>query len=166
MAFIEKIVGGVNDAMYTYILVALLVLGGIFFTFRTRFAPFRLLGEQIKADCPNFKLTFNAIENIVEAEENDYDFREFSNRVSELNGTYDIHVYYEGNNTVQASVELEAYERPGGWNDIKYNDYRPILVFAADDSQYQFENYFSESSFSDLIDAFEELINSFYNLVD
>ncbi len=49
MAFIEKIVGGVNDAMYTYILVALLVLGGIFFTFRTRFAPFRLLGEQIKA---------------------------------------------------------------------------------------------------------------------
>ncbi|MBO5818750.1 MAG: hypothetical protein J6R21_03520, partial [Bacteroidales bacterium] len=75
-------------------------------------------------------------------------------------------VYYEGNNTVQASVELEAYERQGGWNDIKYNDYRPILVFAADGSQYQFENYFSESSFSDLIDAFEELVNSFYNLVD
>lgn len=121
---------------------------------------------QIKSDCPNFKLTFNAIENIVEAEENDYDFREFSNRVSELNGTYDIHVYYEGNNTVQASVELEAYERQGGWNDVKYNDYRPILVFAADDSRYQFENYFSESSFSDLIDAFEELVNSFYNLVD
>lgn len=121
---------------------------------------------QIKADCPNFKLTFNAIENIVEAEENDYDFREFSNRVSELNGTYDIHVYYEGNNTVQASVELEAYERQGGWNDVKYNDYRPILVFAADDSQYQFENYFSESSFSDLIDAFEELVNSFYDLVN
>lgn len=121
---------------------------------------------QIKADCPNFKLTFNAIENIVEAEENDYDFREFSNRVSELNGTYDIHVYYEGNNTVQASVELEAYERQNPWDDVKYNDYRPILVFAADDSQYQFENYFSESSFSDLIDAFEELINSFYNLVN
>lgn len=121
---------------------------------------------QIKADCPNFKLTFNAIENIVEAEENDYDFREFSNRVSELNGTYGIHVYYEGNNTVQASVELEAYERQSVWNDVKYNDYRPILVFAADDSRYQFENYFSESSFSDLIDAFEELINSFYNLVN
>ena len=49
MEFIEKIVGGINDAMYTYILVALLVIGGIFFTFRTRFAPFRLLGEQIKA---------------------------------------------------------------------------------------------------------------------
>ncbi len=49
MAFIEKIVGGINDAMYTYILVALLVAGGIYFTFRTGFAPFRLLGEQFKA---------------------------------------------------------------------------------------------------------------------
>lgn len=126
-----------------------------------------MMGDvQIKAECPTFKLMFNAIENVVEAEENDLDFREFSNRISELNGTYDIHVYYEGNSTVQASVELEAYERPGGWNDIKYNDYRPILVFAADGSQYQFENYFSDSSFSDLIDAFEELVNSFYNLVD
>lgn len=49
MTFIENIVNGINDAMYTYVLVALLVVGGIFFTFRTRFAPFRLLGEQIKA---------------------------------------------------------------------------------------------------------------------
>ena len=49
MEFVTKIVDGVNNAMYTYILVALLVIGGIYFTFRTRFAPFRLLGEQIKA---------------------------------------------------------------------------------------------------------------------
>lgn len=49
MEFIEKIVGNVNDAMYTYVLVLLLVLGGIYFTFRTRFAQFRLLGAQFKA---------------------------------------------------------------------------------------------------------------------
>ena len=49
MEFVTEIVDGVNNAMYTYILVALLVIGGIYFTFRTRFAPFRLLGEQIKA---------------------------------------------------------------------------------------------------------------------
>ncbi len=49
MDFVTKIVDGVNNAMYTYILVALLVIGGIYFTFRTRFAPFRMLGEQIKA---------------------------------------------------------------------------------------------------------------------
>ncbi len=48
MDFITKIVDGVNNAMYTYILVALLVIGGIYFTFRTRFAAFRLLREQIR----------------------------------------------------------------------------------------------------------------------
>ena len=38
-----------NDALYTYILIILLVLAGLYFTVRTRFAPFRLFGEQIRA---------------------------------------------------------------------------------------------------------------------
>lgn len=35
--------------MYTYILIILLVGAGIYFTVRTRFAPFRMLKEQIRA---------------------------------------------------------------------------------------------------------------------
>lgn len=46
---LEKIINGTNDALYSYILIILLVLGGIFFTFRTRFAQFRLLGQQFKS---------------------------------------------------------------------------------------------------------------------
>ncbi len=38
----------INDALYSYILIILLVLGGIYFTFRTKFAQIRLLGEQIR----------------------------------------------------------------------------------------------------------------------
>lgn len=49
MEFLEKIVGTVNDALYTYVLVILLVLGGLYFTVRTRFMQFRLIGEQIKS---------------------------------------------------------------------------------------------------------------------
>lgn len=49
MAFFENIVDGINTAMYTYVLVALLVVGGIYFTIRTRFVAFRLFREQIKA---------------------------------------------------------------------------------------------------------------------
>ncbi len=49
MEFIEKTVGEISNAMYTYVLVILLVLGGLFFTVRTRFAQFRLLGEQFKS---------------------------------------------------------------------------------------------------------------------
>lgn len=49
MEFLTSIVNSINDTMYTYILVFLLVLGGIFFTIRTRFAQFRLFGEQFRA---------------------------------------------------------------------------------------------------------------------
>ncbi len=45
--FLEGATSSVNDALYTYILVVLLVLGGIYFTIRTRFVQFRLLKEQI-----------------------------------------------------------------------------------------------------------------------
>ncbi len=45
----EKIVASVSDALYTYVLVILLVAGGLYFTFATRFAPFRMLREQFRA---------------------------------------------------------------------------------------------------------------------
>lgn len=45
---IEKIVTNINDVMYSYILIIMLLLCGLFFTVRTRFAQFRMLKEQIK----------------------------------------------------------------------------------------------------------------------
>ena len=46
---LDKIVSGISDVMYTYILIILLVGAGIYFTVRTKFAPFRLFKEQIRA---------------------------------------------------------------------------------------------------------------------
>ncbi len=46
---LEELVSNVNDALYSYILIILLVAGGIYFTIRTKFAPFRLLREQLRA---------------------------------------------------------------------------------------------------------------------
>lgn len=46
---LEELISNVNDALYSYILIILLVAGGIYFTIRTRFAPFRLLREQLRA---------------------------------------------------------------------------------------------------------------------
>lgn len=46
---LESIVSVINDALYSYILVILLLLGGLYFTVRTRFAQFRLLGAQLRA---------------------------------------------------------------------------------------------------------------------
>ncbi len=46
---LEKLISSVSDALYSYILIILLVAGGIYFTFKTRFVQFRLLGEQLKS---------------------------------------------------------------------------------------------------------------------
>ncbi len=46
---LDKIVANISNAMYTYVLVVLLVAGGIYFTVRTRFVQFRLFGEQLRA---------------------------------------------------------------------------------------------------------------------
>ena len=45
----DQIISKVNDVMYSYILIILLVAGGLYFTIRTKFAPFRLFREQIRA---------------------------------------------------------------------------------------------------------------------
>lgn len=46
---IENAVSAVSDTLYSYILIIILVAGGIYFTIRTKFAPFRLFGEQLRA---------------------------------------------------------------------------------------------------------------------
>ena len=46
---LDKIVAFTSDALYTYILVLVLVLGGIYFTVRTKFVQFRTLKEQFKS---------------------------------------------------------------------------------------------------------------------
>ena len=44
----EKIIGAVNDALYGYVLIILLVAGGLWFTVRSKFVQFRMFKEQFK----------------------------------------------------------------------------------------------------------------------
>ena len=44
----ENIIANINDALYSYILIIILVAGGLFFTIRTKFVQFRHLKEQIR----------------------------------------------------------------------------------------------------------------------
>ena len=43
-----EFIGQVSNVLYSYILIILLVAGGIYFTIRTKFVQFRLLKDQIK----------------------------------------------------------------------------------------------------------------------
>ncbi len=45
---LNEIVSKINDLLYSYILIILLVASGIYFCIRTRFAPFRLFREQLR----------------------------------------------------------------------------------------------------------------------
>ncbi len=49
LTVLESAVSKANDALYSYVLIILLIGCGIYFTVRTRFVQFRLLGQQIKA---------------------------------------------------------------------------------------------------------------------
>ena len=46
---LEKLISNVNNVLYGYILIILLIAGGLYFTFRTKFAQFRLIKAQFKA---------------------------------------------------------------------------------------------------------------------
>ncbi len=46
---LDTIISNINDFLYTYLLILVLVLGGIYFTLRTKFVQFRLFKEQIRA---------------------------------------------------------------------------------------------------------------------
>ncbi len=46
---IESAIASISDALYSYLLIILLVAAGIYFTYKTGFAQFRLLGEQLRA---------------------------------------------------------------------------------------------------------------------
>ncbi len=43
-----EIIGGINNVLYSYALIIILVLGGLYFTFRTKFSQFSMLGEQVR----------------------------------------------------------------------------------------------------------------------
>lgn len=46
---LNEIIATVSDVMYSYLLIILLVAAGLYFTIRTKFAPFRLFKEQLHA---------------------------------------------------------------------------------------------------------------------
>lgn len=44
----SKAVEGISNVMYSYLLIILLLAVGLYFTFRTKFVQFRLLGESVR----------------------------------------------------------------------------------------------------------------------
>ena len=45
---INDIISAISNFMYTYLLIILLLAGGLYFTFRTRFVQFRMFRESLR----------------------------------------------------------------------------------------------------------------------
>lgn len=127
---------------------------------------------QIYVKCDDGKKLYEAIDLTEEEFDQKYgDYKEekaFELYVDEINDAYSITVHYDNTSTVQANVEFEGYiEEYEDYYD-EYTEYyiRPVLVFAVDDSRYAFEDYFTESGFSKLIDAVEKLAEDFEEMFE
>lgn len=48
MEFFESLINGINEVLWTYILIALLLGCAAWFTIRTRFVQFRMIGEMFR----------------------------------------------------------------------------------------------------------------------
>ena len=120
---------------------------------------------QIVGKCDKFKDLFDALVDLEEADdEGDYD--KYERNMKQVNDAYSITLHYDNTETVQAKIEVEAYQWEDEWNDEFICSSRPVIVFAVDDSRFSFEDYFTESSFGDLVEEVEDLGEDFEKMFD
>ena len=121
-----------------------------------------VLGQvQLKASCPSFWDFYKASEQVNES----YDFDSFSKAVESYNDAFDVKLYFDKKSSEVAFVEFEAREEYDEWEGYSYYDGFPVIVLTSDNSRHNIEDYFDdEASFTNLIDAVENLVAEFENL--
>lgn len=122
---------------------------------------FDILGEvQIKGSCNDVMNLAEILEKAEDNEENEGNFKSYTSQANEL---IDLGVYY-GASTKQAYIKLEPFEEDD-WG-YKYWVSEPVICFADGTSYSTFEAFFDEGSFSDFIDAVNDLANDYENTYD
>ena len=123
---------------------------------------FDILGEvQVDAECQDFKTLYDAIMYLEDAE----GIEETNSWLNEVNAAYSAKLRFDNTSTVQATFEAEAREEEWDYGETSIHFY-PVMVFASNNSPHSIEDYFTESSFSDLIDAVEDLAGKFEELYE
>lgn len=120
---------------------------------------------QVAGKCDKFEDLYDAVWDLEETDW-DGDSEEFKQCIDKVNNTYSVTLHFDGARTVQAKGEFEIFKEEDEWNGEAYFGVRPVLVFAADDSRYSVEEYFTESSFSDLIEDATTLEENFEDMLD
>ena len=119
-----------------------------------------ILGEvRLKGTCSNLSNFTNYIDNANKNDENESNYKSY---ISQANDLINIGIYY-GNDIKQASMNLEPFQKDSYYEKYWYCE--PVIKFSDGTSYSTFEAFFDETSFKDVIDNFEGLINEYEKML-
>ena len=98
------------------------------------------------------------------ADANDNNESTYKSYILQANSLLDIGLYYGNSNTKQASVFLEPFQQDDYYERNWYCE--PVLKFSDGTTYSTFEAFFDETSFQDVIDKFNALIDEYTDMVD
>ena len=92
----------------------------------------------------------------------------FKQYVSSINETIDMGLYFNGYDTKQANVIVEAFPRSSWYDDVERVRWnmRPVIVLSDGSQTSTFDDYFDEREFNKLISVFESLLDDYEEMAD
>lgn len=93
------------------------------------------------------------------------DAEEAQTIVDLLNKNMKGQIRFNNTTTVQATLLWTAYEYNDSWGYYNYYEIMPLLYFPADDTTYEFEEYF-ENGFSGVTSMLESLVRKYQAIID
>jgi hypothetical protein len=126
-----------------------------------------ILGEiQLKGKCSNGYALYdyryeNDLSNVVN------ESARWADIVDEMNTMFDITMYYDRTSMKQAALDLEPDVDIEHWNNSDHYYYyvMPILSFN-DGSKYSIEDYFTEDSFSTILDKSNDFLSAYIEMFE
>ena len=103
-------------------------------------------------------------EYIDKAEENEENENKFKQWMNSANDLMQISLFYDNTSVQQASMRLEAFSDES-WGGRTYWEMEPVLVFFDGSSNSMFDVFFNDTDFKSTINAFEELIDKYEDLI-
>ena len=94
-------------------------------------------------------------------ETNENKFKQWVNSANELT---QINLFYDNTSVKQAEMKLEAFA-DYDWGGYTYWEMEPVLVFFDGSSNSMFDVFFNDTDFKQTINAFEDLIDRYENLI-
>lgn len=128
------------------------------------YARIDILGKvQIQEEISEVK---KYIEYLYSADTNNTNESNFKSYINQANALTKLYVYYNGTETIQASVKLEAFVESGFGSNNNYWYYEPVFEFFDGSSYCSLEAFFYDTDFLNVINTYKQIIKDYSNKFD